>query len=169
MSSSLFRNLLILVALLAAGYFWYSSRQPRYITGEAAADFEVTLLDGRTARLSDLRGRHVLLQFWGSWCGPCRAENRHLVKLYQKYHDRGFDIFSVGLESNERAWKLAIQQDSLLWPYHSVETTQFDGPVAKLYNIHSIPSTFLINAEGVIIGVDLLPSQMDKLLAQRLP
>lgn len=169
MPSPLLRNLLILMAFLAAAYLWYCSRQPRFITGQEAADFEATLLNGQTARLSDFRGKHVLLQFWGSWCGPCRAENPHLVNLYRKYHDRGLEIISVGLESNKNAWKAAIERDGLLWPYHTEENARFSGPLAGLYNIHSIPATFLINAEGTIIGVNLLPTQLDKLLAERLP
>jgi peroxiredoxin len=169
MKSPAFRSLTVIAAVLAAFYLWYCSRQPRYVAGEEAADFQTTLADGRSMRLADLRGQHVLLQFWGSWCGPCRAENPELVALYRKYHPRGFEILSIALEASPRAWQNAIRQDGLPWSLHAMESAEFDGPVAKQYNIHSIPSTFLINPEGTIIGVDLHPEQMDRLLADRLP
>jgi thiol-disulfide isomerase/thioredoxin len=158
-----------LVALLLAGAFaWYQYRAPRYTAGETAPDFEVTLKDGRVAKLSDLRGKYVLLQFWGSWCGPCRAENPHLVELYKKYHEKGFEIFSIGIEQNQRAWERAIEKDAVNWPYHSADFRRFDGNVAMQYNVKSIPATFLINPDGIIMGVNFLPSQIDKTLREKL-
>lgn len=158
-------NLFILVAALLAAGYWYWSRQPRFIAGERAPDFATTLADGRAARLSDLRGRYVLLQFWGSWCGPCRAENPHLVELYQKYHAGGFEVFSIGIERNAGAWQRAIAQDGLEWPWHTADLQEFEGAVARQYKIRQIPATFLINPDGVIMGANLSPEQLDKMLA----
>ena len=157
----------LLIALLAAGY-WYWSRRPNLSAGDMALDFSATLADGRNVHLSDLKGQYVLLQFWGSWCGPCRAENPHLVQLYSKYHDKGFEIFSVGLERDPRAWQRAIAQDELPWTWHTLGLNDFNNPIAQLYNIKSIPMTFLINREGKVVGVDLDPRMIDKMLGEAL-
>lgn len=155
-----------LVALLA--FAWYRYRQPRFIVGERVPDFEVTLPDGQKARLYDLKGKYVLLHFWGSWCGPCRAENPALAAIYNRYRGQGFEIFSVGIEHNPEAWVRAIQRDGLVWRYHAIETGDFGGSVAGLYNIKAIPATFLLNPDGDIVGVNLMPEQIEKTLAERL-
>lgn len=157
------------LALVGGLYLWYQNRQPRFIAGEKAPEFEVALLDGSKAKLSDLRGKYVLLQFWGSWCGPCRAENPTLAGLYAKYHDRGFEIFSVGIEASAAAWQHAIEQDGVNWKYHTMEAQDFDGGLARQYNIHSIPAIFLLNPDGVMMGVNMPLDQLDKTLAERLP
>lgn len=154
--------------ILAIVFGIWKYRQPRFSGGDKASDFTVKLINGNEARLSDLKGKYVLLQFWGSWCGPCRQENLYLYELYKKYHERGFEIFSVGLETQERYWRNAIQVDRLIWPYHTMESASFDGPVAKLYNIKSIPATFLLNPDGVIMGVNLAPDYLNKMLSEKL-
>ena len=163
MNSKIWKIGLVLLGA-AMAYYFYHYRQPRFIAGEQAPDFTAELANGQTARLSDLRGKYVLLQFWGSWCGPCRAENRHLTPLYRKYNKQGFEIFSIGIESRRESWQRAIASDQLVWPYHTVELNQFNGPLAQLFNIHSIPTTFLINPDGMIMGVNLSTQQ----IAQRL-
>jgi thiol-disulfide isomerase/thioredoxin len=110
----------------------------------------------------------VLLQFWGSWCGPCRQENPELLRLYKKYHEKGFEIFSIGIEYNEGAWRNALKNDQMEWPYHSMESADFGGPLATQFNIKSIPTTFLLNPEGVIMGVSLPPDYLDKMLSEKL-
>ncbi|MBL7782129.1 MAG: TlpA family protein disulfide reductase [Saprospiraceae bacterium] len=159
---------LIMAAALVIGLFiWYKYRQPRFITGETAPDFQVTLADGSTAHLSDTRGKYTLLQFWGSWCGPCRAENPQLVALYNKYHDRGFEIFSVAIEQNPRNWIRAIADDGMIWKYHTMESGDFGGPISSHYNIKSIPTLFLLNPEGKILEVDPMPGELEKILEVR--
>lgn len=156
-----------LALLLALGAFlFYQYRQPRFVAGEKAPDFSVTLANGEAFRLSDLKGKHVLLQFWGSWCGPCRAENPHLAELYRKYHNAGFEIVSIAIEQNSRNWQRAIETDGMAWKYHAAEFGQFNGPLARLFNIRSIPTTFLISPEGVIMGVRLSPEMIEKMLRQ---
>ncbi len=157
------------VAFVAVLVFsWYRYRQPRFIAGDRAPDFEVTLADGQPARLSDFKGKYVLLHFWGSWCGPCRAENPALAAIYQQYNGQGFEVFSIGIERNPEAWKRAIQRDGLVWRYHAIETGDFAGGTSKLFNIKAIPATFLINPDGDIMGVNLSPKQIEKTLAERL-
>lgn len=163
----LLRGLLALAVVLAA-FFWYQSRQPSVATGATAPDFSVTLADGSAAKLSDLRGKIVLLHFWGSWCGPCRAENPHLKALYERYNASGFEIFSIGIEDRSEAWQRAIEKDGLTWKWHSSDFQSFKGPIAKLYNIHQIPTTFLINKQGRVMAINLSPEQMEKMLKEQL-
>lgn len=165
--SGYFRFGLLALGVLAV-YLFYRYRQPRFIAGETAPDFSVTLADGQKARLYDLGGKYVLLQFWGSWCGPCRSENPYLALMYHKYNAKGFEIFSVAIEQNPLAWKRAIDLDDMVWPYHTAEFSQFDGPVAQLYNIRSIPATFLLNPQHVIMGVNLSPDALDRMLSSAL-
>lgn len=153
-------------ALVAFGVWKY--RQPRFSGGDKVPDIEVALANGQRAKLSDFKGKYVLLQFWGSWCGPCRQENPQLVQLYQKYHAKGFEIFSIGIEQNQNQWKNAIAADHLEWPYHTMESVDFDGSLAKQFNIKSIPTTFLLNPQGVIMGVSLNPDYLDKMLSEKL-
>jgi len=162
------KTIIILLVLIAGAIMWYKFRQPRFTAGENAPDFQTTLLTGEQAKLSDLKGKYVLLQFWGSWCGPCRAENPHLLEIYKKYHAQGFEIFSIGLESNPTNWQRAIKKDGMIWKYHSADFEEFDGELARQFNIKSIPATFLLNPDGKIMGVSLDPEQIDKRLSTAL-
>jgi thiol-disulfide isomerase/thioredoxin len=168
MNQKLLRNTILVIAVLLVGFIIYKYRMPRFVAGEKAPDFSTTLIDGSQAQLSDLKGKYCLIQFWGSWCGPCRKENPQLVQLYQQYHDQGFEIFSIAIERNENAWKKAIQQDGLIWKYHSADFKEFDGQLAVLFNIKSIPTTFLINQDGQIMGVNLSPAEIGRRLGQAL-
>lgn len=159
---------LIALAILALAYGVYKYRVPRFAAGDNAPDFTVTLLDNKQVKLSDYRGKYVLLQFWGSWCGPCRRENPFLVNMYNKYHEKGFEILSIAMEGDRRQWLNAIEYDGMTWPAQAMESYQFDGPVTKQYNIKSIPATFLINPEGTIMGVNLQPDYIRKMLSEKL-
>lgn len=162
-------NLAIILVGLAAAWWWYQSRLPRFNAGQQAPDFTATLTDGKPFQLSQLKGRVTLLHFWGSWCGPCRRENKHLAKIYHQYRDRDFEIVSIGIDDREAAWKGAIEKDQLVWPYHTSTLDEFDNPVAQMYNVKQIPTTFLINRDGQIIGVNLSPDMLDKMLSEQLP
>lgn len=167
MKSPLFRLGFGLLALLAL-FVWYRFRQPRFEAGENAPDFSVALADGTTIDRNAMRGRYVLLQFWGSWCGPCRLENRELVPLYAKFHPVGFEILSIGMENNPLQWQQAIEQDNLIWKWHAMESADLEGPLTKLFNVHTIPATFLINPDGKIMGVNRSPDEIEKLLETHL-
>ncbi len=135
---------------------------------------------GKVYALSDLKGKVVLLDFWASWCGPCRRENPNVVKIYKKYKDQGFTVFSVsldGLDSRTKArfnseeliqqqleiskqrWIKAIEQDGLEWPYHVSDLKKWECAPARLYGVTSIPRTFLIDREGRIAAVNLRGAQ----------
>lgn len=168
MDQQYLRNGLIVAACMVIAFGVWKYRQPSFRSGDKAPDIDVELLDGQRGKLSDLKGKYVLLQFWGSWCGPCRQENPQLLKLYNKYHDKGFEIFSIGIEPSRDSWVSAIKNDGMIWRYHSMESIDFDGSLAKQFNIKSIPTTFLLNPEGIIMGVDLLPDYLEKMLSEKL-
>ncbi len=125
-----------------------------------------------------MKGKYVLLEFWGSWCGPCRAQNRHLVDLNDKFKNAqfekadGFEIVSIGVETNEKRWDRAIAKDGLNWPYHILDKATslrfFDSPIAHLYGVKELPTSYLINEDGAIMGVNLPFEEVDKLLTNRL-
>ena len=149
-----------MVALAALGYIaYYFWMTPDYTTGEKAYNFG-WMADGQRVELQDLEGNYVLLDFWGSWCGPCRKEHPKLVELYAEFSDKktaggqGFEIVSVGLETSENRWKAAIKKDGLVWPHHSSDFMRMKSPVAMEYGVREIPAKFLMNPEGVIIMVN---------------
>jgi thiol-disulfide isomerase/thioredoxin len=158
----------LVLALLGGVYMWYIYNVPKYIVGTKAPDFEAKIIDGSTKRLSDLKGNYVILQFWGSWCGPCRRENPELVKIYKHFGGQGLEIFSVAIEQKTAPWESAIMKDSMIWPYHTVELEYFKGPIAKLYGVLQIPSVWLIDPSGMIIGNNMLPSKIEELLVSKL-
>jgi thiol-disulfide isomerase/thioredoxin len=167
--------LLVLAIYFVGRYFYF---MPKYTNGRSAPEFAAELLDGRRFELRELRGQYVLLDFWGSWCGPCRAQNPALVAVYQKYHEQrftdgaGFTILSIGVEKDRDRWQRAIVQDKLGWPYHILDRSAnlrfFNGAIATRYGITEVPTSYLLNPEGQIIGVNLEPGQLERLLQQRL-
>ena len=120
--------------------------------------------------MSELKGKYVLLDFWGSWCKPCRESNPELVRLYNEFHKAafreaaGFEIVSYGVERNMERWIAAIAADGLIWPYHLVSADMFDDPVVREYKVKQIPTKFLISPKGVIIAVDPTVFEIRKLL-----
>jgi thiol-disulfide isomerase/thioredoxin len=144
--------------------------KPNYITGEKAPEFSTQLIDGSTFKLAEQKGSFVLLDFWGSWCGPCRKENPELVKFYNNYkgadlgNGEGLKLLSIAIEKDENRWKQAIQADGLDWKYHTSDLKYFDNEIAKLYGVREIPTKFLLNPDGEIIAVNQSFDQMRNLL-----
>ncbi len=130
--------------------------ESRKATAKGSLAPEITLADvnGNNLSLSSLRGQVVLIDFWASWCGPCRRENPTNVALYAKYHDKGFEIFGVSLDNNKEKWTGAIQEDKLPWK-HVSDLGGWQSSAAQLYNVSSIPQTFLLDREGRIIDSGL--------------
>ena len=168
----------LLVAAIAAFIGRYLYMQPRFNSGENTPDFSASLLDGHSFELSELKGSYVLIDFWGSWCPPCRQENPALVNLYHKYKSEGeesqptFEIVSVAIEKNETRWKRAIQQDQLIWQYHILDKAKnlrfFDSPIAKQFGVHQVPTKYLLSPEGTIIAVNPSIAEVDKILSEQL-
>lgn len=122
--------------------------------------------NGNPLSLYDLRGSVVLLDFWASWCRPCRAENPNVVKLYNKYHKDGFDVFSVSLDKDQAKWVQAIESDGLVWPSHVSDLKYWQSEAAQLYNVKSIPFTVLLDREGKVIGTKLRGPQLEAKLQE---
>jgi thiol-disulfide isomerase/thioredoxin len=122
--------------------------------------------DGVEMKLSTLRGQYVLIDFWASWCMPCRRENPNVVRLYNKYKNKGFTIFSVSLDKDAEAWKEAIEKDGLVWPNHVSDLLQWNSPLPQLYGFSGIPHTVLVNPQGNIIGVGLRGASLEQKLEE---
>lgn len=151
--SFLFPILLILAVVL--GRQWYFT--PNTSNGEAAKDFSATTIDGQPFSLADTRGEVVLLQFWGSWCGPCRVKHPGLVNLKRELGDQ-LRIISVGIEQKEQNWRAAIVKDGLFWSDHILDkssSTKFlNGPISDLYGVNEVPTSFLIDQEGKVVATN---------------
>ncbi|MDR1408225.1 MAG: AhpC/TSA family protein [Tannerella sp.] len=136
--------------------------------GKQAPDFTADDPDGRAVSLSSRLGNgYVLLDFWASWCPPCRQENPHLVALYRQYRDKGFDIFSVSLDRTKDAWLKGIEDDELTW-MHVSDLKYWHSAPAALYGVRAIPSNFLIDKDGVIVAKNLDGDGLEKKLAELL-
>ncbi len=123
---------------------------------------------GTELRLSGLKGKVVLIDFWASWCAPCRKENPNVVRMYQKYKNQGFEVFSVSLDQDQAAWKGAIAKDGLIWPNHVSDLMGWQTPLVQSYGIQGIPHTVLLNREGNIVGVGLRGEQLEQKLIEQL-
>jgi thiol-disulfide isomerase/thioredoxin len=121
--------------------------------GKMAPEITLPTLAGETRALSSLRGKVVLLDFWASWCGPCRKENPNVVAVYNKYASKGFDVFSVSLDENKAAWDSAIKKDGLIWKNHVSDLGGWRSAVVATYEIESIPFPLLIDKEGKIVAM----------------
>ncbi|HLN72323.1 MAG: TlpA family protein disulfide reductase [Methylococcaceae bacterium] len=129
--------------------------------GNKAPEIIEKSVDGKELKLSSLKGKVVLIDFWASWCGPCRRENPTVVATYDKYKDakftsgKGFTVFSVSLDKDGEAWKQAIAKDKLIWENHVSDLKGWDAKYATVYGVRSIPANFLIDGDGIIIDKGL--------------
>lgn len=136
--------------------------------GQPAPDIALTDPEGKVRRLSELRGKWVLIDFWASWCRPCRMENPNVVRLYQKYNSRGFEIFGVSLDHNREAWLQAIQADRLTW-IHVSDLKGWQSAGAQLYRVSGIPFTVLVDPEGRIAAKGLRGATLEARLRELFP
>jgi peroxiredoxin len=133
--------------------------------GTLAPDFVQPDASGKPVRLSDLRGKYVLLDFWASWCGPCRQDNPHIVKAYQKYKDKNFTIIGVSLDKSREPWLKAIESDGLTWTNVS-DLNYLKNQAAVTYAVRAIPQNYLIDPNGYIIATQLHGEDLEKKLAE---
>lgn len=153
-----------LLALLIYGSFFAFVKLSATSEGELAPDFEAELIDGTAFKLSSLRGKYVLLDFWGSWCAPCRSANPSLVELHHKYSDQ-LHIVTVALEKEKKSGIVVAEKDGFDWKHQIVEQSNLVllSETARKYGVTAIPSKFLIAPDGKMLG-DLSFAQIDSLM-----
>lgn len=137
--------------------------------GKIAPKFSAPSTDGTPLALDDIKGKVTIIDFWASWCGPCRRENPNVVKTYEKYHDKGLEIISVSLDKpgQKDRWLKAIEDDKLTW-HHVSNLNYFNDPVAKQYNIQSIPATYILDADGKIVAKNLRGPALEQKIGELL-
>lgn len=134
--------------------------------GDQAPDIVLADVNGRKLSLASMKGKVVLLDFWASWCGPCRKENPNVVRVYDQYKEKGFTVFSVSLDNDKDKWLSAIQKDQLTWPNHVSDLKGWQSAGAATYSVKGIPATFLIGKDGKIIATNLRGDALEAKLAE---
>ena len=136
--------------------------------GTKAPDITLPDLTGTNISLSALKGKVVLLDFWASWCGPCRRNNRAIKPVFEKYNSKGFEILSVSIDASKPDWMRAVQQDKMPWKQVIDTRAAYGNELTQTWNLQYIPATFLLNKEGKIVAQGLEKKQLEKLLEQML-
>jgi thiol-disulfide isomerase/thioredoxin len=137
----------------------------KLMSGTVAPDFTFPTPEGKPLALSSFKGKIVLVDFWASWCGPCRKENPNVVRMYNKYHKKGFEILGVSLDEDKERWVAAIKKDGLVWP-HVSDLKGWQSEACRLYGIDAIPFTILLDKEGKIIAKSLRGAALEQKLEE---
>ena len=157
---AMFRFSIKCVFLFFAFLSVISSCEAQISEGTQAKNINLPNVNNESIALSSLKGKVVLLDFWASWCRPCRQTVPGLKKLYSQYHDKGFEIYGVSLDENKTAWKTAIEQDQSTW----IHVNDNSGDIANQWNITYIPTTFLLDKKGKILAINAEPKDLSKII-----
>ena len=130
-------------------------------------DFTVVGIKGDSIKLSSLKGKVFILDFWASWCGPCRYSNKHLVKMYNKYKDKGFEILSVSLDDQKNDWKKAANKDKITW-MSGIDPGGWEAMTARKWQVDAIPASFLINKNGDVVAINPEKDDLEKKIKELL-
>lgn len=172
-------RILTLILLLAIGGYFISktifNKAPIRV-GEPAPVFSGQLVDGRAFSLEETRGKYVLIDFWGSWCGPCIKDIPRLKALYSKYNNtlfsdaEGFEIVSIALEKSDTFTRQIIEKRGLVWPYHIIDVRQIIllSEYAQLFGVSELPATFLLNPSGEFMGINPSFEEIERILDARI-
>ncbi|MCZ4243702.1 TlpA disulfide reductase family protein [Pedobacter punctiformis] len=133
--------------------------------GQPAPTFTMDTADGKAINLTDYKGKYVLLDFWASWCQPCRQENPNVVKVYNKFKTKNFDILGISLDTDKAVWLGAVKADGLAWQ-HVCELKDFNGETVRKYQVQAIPSSFLIDPSGKIVAKNLRGEELEAFLSK---
>ncbi len=158
-------KLLVIVVALLSSLSTVKAQPP---VGSKAPDVSLPNAKGEIVNLSSLRGKVVLLDFWASWCGPCRQNNRRMIPVYKQYKDKGLEVYAVSIDGNKNAWSRAVEQDKMDWLQVIDVKAERGNELTQTWNLQYIPSTFLIDKEGKIVAVGPEKDELEKWLKKLL-
>ena len=157
------KKIIPVLILVFLAIYSNAQRQVANIT-DPRLQIKLPMVTGDSITLASQKGKVILLDFWASWCGPCRVSNKKLVKLYEKYKPQGFEIFGVSLDQEKRDWEKAIQKDKIAWLQVNDPRGSWNAKTAADWNISVLPTSFLINKKGDVVAIDLEGKELEKVI-----